>query len=418
MTLSLSIKVPDAQTDELVTKYSAIKDFSYKVERARAVAREFFNTDKLELNADKVKQQNALQSDFNTQFSLLESLLKEKLIAKLEKELESPSSTVSKEDQKEESVQAEDKAAKAETAEPAETAEEEAKTAPAENVNDDKVELVTDSPNNTNVEKLQQAKATSEEKSEEVAPSEKNESAEKTVEQTIKDWEASNASKKTKSSDKKDESAPIPERANLYAKNLLNIAEQRSVTLLRELSQNPRKFMCNSKLLDLNEQVFHDAACARYYQLMADPKCNPSVTDRQIMSWAVGPLGYNGCAPLLSPVVQKLSNNYAVEAFRDALIAFDKCRQSMTDEKYQDIRKAVKKYGDKITSQDGIIILSFINEEMAKRFPDMAKPKNSEDKSSAQQNSKNSTTEAKPVTEVAETTAAEDEDYNPEDLPF
>ena len=54
MTLSLSIKVPDAQTDELVTKYSAIKDFSYKVERARAVAREFFNTDKLELNADKV----------------------------------------------------------------------------------------------------------------------------------------------------------------------------------------------------------------------------------------------------------------------------------------------------------------------------------------------------------------------------
>jgi len=395
MTLSLSIKVPDAQTDELVTKYSAIKDFSYKVERARAVAREFFNTDKLELNADKVKQQNDLQSDFNTQFSLLESLLREKLIAKLEKELESPSSTVSKEDQKEESVQAEDKTAKAEPAEPAETAEEEAKTAPAENVNDDKVELVTDSPNKTNVEKLQQAKATSEEKSEEVAPSEK-----------------------TKSSDKKDESAPIPERANLYAKNLLNIAEQRSVTLLRELSQNPRKFMCNSKLLGLNEQVFHDAACARYYQLMADPKCNPSVTDRQIMSWAVGPLGYNGCAPLLSPVVQKLSNNYAVEAFRDALIAFDKCRQSMTDEKYQDIRKAVKKYGDKITSQDGIIILSFINEEMARRFPDMAKAKNSEDKSSAQQNSKNSTTEAKPVTEVAETTAAEDEDYNPEDLPF
>ena len=417
MTLSLSIKVPDAQTDELVTKYSAIKDFSYKVERARAVAREFFNSDKLELNADKVKQQNDLQSDFNTQFSLLESLLKEKLIAKLEKELESPSSTVSKEDQKEESVQAEDKAAKDETTEPAETAEEEAKTAPAENVNDDKVELVTDSPspNNTNVEKLQQAKATSEEKSEEVAPSEKKESAEKNVEQTIKDWEAS---EKTKSSDKKDESAPIPERANLYAKNLLNIAEQRSVTLLRELSQNPRKFMCNSKLLDLNEQVFHDAACARYYQLMADPKCNPSVTDRQIMSWAVGPLGYNGCAPLLSPVVQKLSNNYAVEAFRDALIAFDKCRQSMTDEKYQDIRKAVKKYGDKITSQDGIIILSFINEEMAKRFPDMTKTKNSEDKSSAQQNSKNSTTEAKPVTEVAETTAAEDEDYNPEDLPF
>lgn len=417
MTLSLSIKVPDAQTDELVTKYSAIKDFSYKVERARAVAREFFNSDKLELNADKVKQQNDLQSDFNTQFSLLESLLKEKLIAKLEKELESPSSTVSKEDQKEESVQAEDKAAKDETTEPAETAEEEAKTAPAENVNDDKVELVTDSPspNNTNVEKLQQAKATSEEKSEEVAPSEKKESAEKNVEQTIKDWEAS---KKTKSSDKKDESAPIPERANLYAKNLLNIAEQRSVTLLRELSQNPRKFMCNSKLLGLNEQVFHDAACARYYQLMADPKCNPSVTDRQIMSWAVGPLGYNGCAPLLSPVVQKLSNNYAVEAFRDALIAFDKCRQSMTNEKYQDIRKAVKKYGDKITSQDGIIILSFINEEMAKRFPDMTKTKNSEDKSSAQQNSKNSTTEAKPVTEVAETTAAEDEDYNPEDLPF
>ena len=417
MTLSLSIKVPDAQTDELVTKYSAIKDFSYKVERARAVAREFFNSDKLELNADKVKQQNDLQSDFNTQFSLLESLLKEKLIAKLEKELESPSSTVSKEDQKEESVQAEDKAAKDETTEPAETAEEEAKTAPAENVNDDKVELVTDSPspNNTNVEKLQQAKATSEEKSEEVAPSEKKESAEKNVEQTIKDWEAS---EKTKSSDKKDESAPIPERVNLYAKNLLNIAEQRSVTLLRELSQNPRKFMCNSKLLDLNEQVFHDAACARYYQLMADPKCNPSVTDRQIMSWAVGPLGYNGCAPLLSPVVQKLSNNYAVEAFRDALIAFDKCRQSMTDEKYQDIRKAVKKYGDKITSQDGIIILSFINEEMAKRFPDMTKTKNSEDKSSAQQNSKNSTTEAKPVTEVAETTAAEDEDYNPEDLPF
>lgn len=415
MTLSLSIKVPDAQTDELVTKYSAIKDFFYKVERARAVAREFFNTDKLELNADKVKQQNDLQSDFNTQFSLLESLLKEKLIAKLEKELESPSSTVSKEDQKEESVQAEDKVAKAETTEPAETAEEEAKTAPAENVNDDKVELVTDSPNKTNVEKLQQAKATSEEKSEEVAPSEKKEFAEKTVEQTIQDWEAS---KKTKSSDKKDESAPIPERANLYAKNLLNIAEQRSVTLLRELSQNPRKFMCNSKLLDLNEQVFHDAACARYYQLMADPKCNPSVTDRQIMSWAVGPLGYNGCAPLLSPVVQKLSNNYAVEAFRDALIAFDKCRQSMTDEKYQDIRKAVKKYGDKITSQDGIIILSFINEEIVKRFPDMAKAKNSEDKSSAQQNSKNSTTEAKPVTEVAETTAAEDEDYNPEDLPF
>lgn len=416
MTLSLSIKVPEAQTDELVTKYSAIKDFSYKVERARAVAREFFNTDKLELNADKVKQQNALQSDFNTQFSLLESLLKEKLIAKLEKELESPSSTVSKEDQKEEIAQTEDKTAKAETAEPAETAEEETKTAPAENVNDDKVELVTDSPNNTNVEKLQQAKATSEEKSEEVAPSEKKESTEKTVEQTIKGWEASKAN--TKTSDKKEESAPIPERVNLYAKNLLNIAEQRSITLLRELSQNPRKFMCNSKLLDLNEQVFHDAACARYYQLMSDPKYNPSVTDRQIMSWAVGPLGYNGCAPLLSPVVQKLSNNYAVEAFRDALIAFDKCRQSMTDEKYQDIRKAVKKYGDKITSQDGIIILSFINEEMAKRFPDMTKAKNSEDKSSAQQNSKNSTTEAKPVTEVAETTAAEDEDYNPEDLPF
>ena len=389
MTLSLSIKVPDAQTDELVTKYSAIKDFSYKVERARAVAREFFNTDKLELNADKVKQQNALQSDFNTQFSLLESLLKEKLIAKLEKELESPTSAVSRDETKEESVQAEDKAAKAETTEPAETAEEDTKTAPAENVNDDKVELVTDSPNNTNVEKLQQAKATSEDKSEEVAPSEN-----------------------------KEESTPIPERANLYAKNLLNIAEQRSITLLRELSQNPRKFMSNSKLLGLNDQVFHDAACARYYQLMADPQYNPSVTDRQIMSWAVGPLGYNGCAPLLSPVVQKLSNNYAVEAFRDALIAFDKCRQSMTDEKYQDIRKAVKKYGDKITSQDGIIILSFINEEMAKRFPDMAKAKNSEDKSSAQQNSKNSTTEAKPVTEVAETTAAEDEDYNTEDLPF
>ena len=401
MTLSLSIKVPDAQTDELVTKYSALKDFSYKVERARAVAREFFSADKLELNADKVKQQNDLQSDFNTQFSLLESLLKEKLIAKLEKELESPTSAVSRDETKEESGQAEDKAAKAETAEPAETAEEEAKTAPAENVNDDKVELVTDSPNNTNVEKLQQAKATSEEKSEEVAPSENKE-----------------ASKENKTSDKKEESAPIPERVNLYAKNLLNIAEQRSVTLLRELSQNPRKFMCNSKLLDLNEQVFHDAACARYYQLMADPKCNPSVTDRQIMSWAVGPLGYNGCAPLLSPVVQKLSNNYAVEAFRDALIAFDKCRQSMTDEKYQDIRKAVKKYGDKITSQDGIIILSFINEEMARRFPDMAKAKNSEDKSSAQQNSKNSTTEAKPVTEVAETTAAEDENFNPEDLPF
>ncbi len=411
MTLSLSIKVPDAQTDELVTKYSALKDFSYKVERARAVAREFFSADKLELNADKVKQQNDLQSDFNTQFSLLESLLKEKLIAKLEKELESPSSAVSRDETKEESGQAEDKAAKDETTEPAETAEEEAKTAPAENVNDDKVELVTDSPNNTNVEKLQQAKATSEEKSEEVAPSEKKESAEKTVEQTIKDWEDS---KKTKSSDKKDESAPIPERVNLYAKNLLNIAEQRSVTLLRELSQNPRKFMCNSKLLGLNDQVFHDAACARYYQLMADPKCNPSVTDRQIMSWAVGPLGYNGCAPLLSPVVQKLSNNYAVEAFRDALIAFDKCRQSMTDEKYQDIRKAVKKYGDKITSQDGIIILSFINEEMARRFPDMAKAKNSEDKSSAQQN----TTEAKPVTEVEETTAAEDENFNSEDLPF
>ena len=389
MTLSLSIKVPDAQTDELVTKYSAIKDFSYKVERARAVAREFFNTDKLELNADKVKQQNALQSDFNTQFSLLESLLKEKLIAKLEKELESPTSAVSRDETKEESVQAEDKAAKAETTEPAETAEEDTKTAPAENVNDDKVELVTDSPNNTNVEKLQQAKATSEDKSEEVAPSEN-----------------------------KEESTPIPERANLYAKNLLNIAEQRSITLLRELSQNPRKFMSNSKLLGLNDQVFHDAACARYYQLMADPQYNPSVTDRQIMSWAVGPLGYNGCAPLLSPVVQKLSNNYAVEAFRDALIAFDKCRQSMTDEKYQDIRKAVKKYGDKITSQDGIIILSFINEEIVKRFPDMAKAKNSEDKSSAQQNSKNSTTEAKPVTEVAETTAAEDEDYNTEDLPF
>ncbi|MDY6416517.1 MAG: hypothetical protein SPK70_10745 [Succinivibrio dextrinosolvens] len=417
MTLSLSIKVPDAQTDELVTKYSAIKNFSYKVERARAVAKEFFNVDSLELNSDKEKVQTDLQSAFNSQFALLESLLREKLIAKLEKELESPTSAVSRDETKEESVQAEDKAAKAETTEPAETAEEEAKTAPAENVNDDKVELVTDSPspNNTNVEKLQQAKATSEEKSEEVAPSEKKESAEKNVEQTIKDWEAS---KKTKSSDKKDESAPIPERANLYAKNLLNIAEQRSVTLLRELSQNPRKFMCNSKLLGLNEQVFHDAACARYYQLMADPKCNPSVTDRQIMSWAVGPLGYNGCAPLLSPVVQKLSNNYAVEAFRDALIAFDKCRQSMTDEKYQDIRKAVKKYGDKITSQDGIIILSFINEEMAKRFPDMTKTKNSEEKSSAQQNSKNSTTEVKPVTEVAETTAAEDEDYNPEDLPF
>lgn len=416
MTLSLSIKVPDAQTDELVTKYSALKDFSYKVERARAVAREFFNTDKLELNADKVKQQNALQSDFNTQFSLLESLLKEKLIAKLEKELESPTSAVSRDETKEEIAQTEDKTAKAETAEPAETAEDETKTAPAENVNDDKVELVTDSPNNTNVEKLQQAKATSEEKSEEVAPSEKKESTEKTVEQTINAWEASKANSKT--SDKKEESTPIPERANLYAKNLLNIAEQRSITLLRELSQNPRKFMSNSKLLGLNEQVFHDAACARYYQLMADPKSNPSVTDRQIMSWAVGPLGYNGCAPLLSPVVQKLSNNYAVEAFRDALIAFDKCRQSMTDEKYQDIRKAVKKYGDKITSQDGIIILSFINEEMAKRFPDMTKAKNSEDKSSAQQNSKNSTTEAKPVTEVAETTAAEDEDYNPEDLPF
>lgn len=365
MTLSLSIKVPDAQTDELVTKYSALKDFSYKVERARAVAREFFNTDKLELNADKVKQQNALQSDFNTQFSLLESLLKEKLIAKLEKELESPTSAVSRDETKEESGQAEDKAAKAETAEPAETAEEEAKTAPAENVNDDKVELVTDSPNNTNVEKLQQAKATSEEKSEEVAPSENKE-----------------ASKENKTSDKKEESAPIPERVNLYAKNLLNIAEQRSVTLLRELSQNPRKFMCNSKLLDLNEQVFHDAACARYYQLMADPKCNPSVTDRQIMSWAVGPLGYNGCAPLLSPVVQKLSNNYAVEAFRDALIAFDKCRQSMTDEKYQDIRKAVKKYGDKITSQDGIIILSFINEEMIKRYPALHKVKSTDEEPS------------------------------------
>lgn len=400
MTLSLSIKVPDAQTDELVTKYSALKDFSYKVERARAVAREFFNTDKLELNAEKVKQQNDLQSDFNTQFSLLESMLREKLITKLEKELESPSVAVSKDEDK---------------ATDTESAEGEADTAPAVKANDDKVELVTDSPNNTNVEKLQQAKATSEEKSEEVAPSEKKESAEKNVEQTIKDREAS---KETKSSDKKDESAPIPDRANLYAKNLMNIAEQRSITLLRELSQNPRKFMCNSKLLDLNEQVFHDAACARYYQLMAEPKSNPSVTDRQIMSWAVGSLGYNGCAPLLSPVVQKLSNNYAVEAFRDALIAFDKCRQSMTDEKYQDIRKAVKKYGDKITSQDGIIILSFINEEMARRFPDMTKAKNSEDKSSAQQNSKNSTTEAKPVTEVAETTAAEDEDYNPEDLPF
>ncbi|MDY6465001.1 MAG: hypothetical protein SPK65_00265 [Succinivibrio dextrinosolvens] len=190
MTLSLSIKVPDAQTDELVTKYSAIKNFSYKVERARAVAKEFFNVDSLELNSDKEKVQTDLQSAFNSQFALLESLLREKLIAKLEKELESPTSAVSRDETKEESVQAEDKAAKAETTEPAETAEEEAKTAPAENVNDDKVELVTDSPspNNTNVEKLQQAKATSEEKSEEVAPSEKKESAEKNVEQTIKDW--------------------------------------------------------------------------------------------------------------------------------------------------------------------------------------------------------------------------------------
>ena len=362
MTLSLSIKVPDAQTDELVTKYSAIKDFSFKVERARAVAREFFNTDKLELNADKVKQQNDLQSDFNTQFSLLESLLKEKLIAKLEKELESPTSAVSRDETKEESVQAEDKAAKAETAEPAETAEEETKTAPAENVNDDKVELVTDSLNNTNVEKLQQAKATSEEKSEEVAPSENKED-----------------SKETKASDKKEESAPIPERANLYAKNLLNIAEQRSITLLRELSQNPRKFMSNSKLLGLNDQVFHDAACARYYQLMADPKSNPSVTDRQIMSWAVGPLGYNGCLPLLNPVVQKLSNNYAVEAFREALICFDKCRQNITQEKYHEIRAAVKKYADKITEQDRIIILSFINEEIIKRYPALQKVKSTDE---------------------------------------